>query len=420
MSSVTPQTIMARAKETLNAIGRKGGDAPASLISALADYKALPGDQQTADSEIYQRLELEIGLAEQAAVAQPDRPRVNWPRSLFNSLMVCISIVIMIVVAQLSIFYEDGKSLLVDLKAFQSQRMERHISQLERQLIYAKSEAAGSVTGAGSTNPAVEGASADELTSALALERYYDLFFDLKDADRVVSALVQRSTQFWNESFNPAPVLTPIVAPIQRWYFGSYADIVAQLPPAGSAIPSDPCANYTKILERLGERKGTMWLQLVADGRDACLFSLDNRIANYALTLPSMQEQINLIEARLKPYSVWILPVSFSIFGALMFYMRLILNEQLPTPSLTRVVHRIALSAVAAVVLSLFWSSLFSPNGEFEAVGFTVFTLAFVIGFSIDIFFSYLDRTVAVAVGVIEKDESQSEKGKSLAAAANG
>ena len=62
-----------------------------------------------------------------------------------------------------------------------------------------------------------------------------------------------------------------------------------------------------------------------------------------------------------------------------------------------------ALAALAGVIAGWFWEPAFGTNSEFQSAGLGLFTFAFVIGFSIEIFFSLLDRFVEISRTAITK-----------------
>jgi hypothetical protein len=118
----------------------------------------------------------------------------------------------------------------------------------------------------------------------------------------------------------------------------------------------------------------------------------------YTLTLQAK----NLGEV-LSPYALWILPALYGALGGIMFHMRMILNPLLPNPPLARLIHRIALGALAGMILAWFMAPGTKLGGEVTGIGFSLFTFAFLFGFSLDIFFTILDQFVSMSVAGIKK-----------------
>ncbi len=117
----------------------------------------------------------------------------------------------------------------------------------------------------------------------------------------------------------------------------------------------------------------------------------------------SLTSQIKTLSEVLSPYSLWILPAFYGALGAIMFHMRMILNPLLPNPPLARLIHRIALGALAGMVLAWFVVPGSKLGNEVSGIGFSLFTFAFLFGFSLDIFFTILDQFVSVSVAGIKK-----------------
>jgi len=105
----------------------------------------------------------------------------------------------------------------------------------------------------------------------------------------------------------------------------------------------------------------------------------------------------------LSPYALWILPALYGALGGIMFHMRMILNPLLPNPPLSRLIHRIALGGLAGMILAWFMAPGTKLGGEVTGIGFSLFTFAFLFGFSLDIFFAVLDQFVSMSVAAIKK-----------------
>ncbi len=123
----------------------------------------------------------------------------------------------------------------------------------------------------------------------------------------------------------------------------------------------------------------------------------------FSQSLPDILDLQNKVSARLSTYSFLALPALYGALGSLMYFMRRILDPLLPNPKLTRIVHRVALGALAGMVLAWLWDGMFSENESFKTVGFGLFTLAFIFGFAIDVFFTLLDRLVKLATNGVAR-----------------
>jgi hypothetical protein len=126
----------------------------------------------------------------------------------------------------------------------------------------------------------------------------------------------------------------------------------------------------------------------------------------YTQSIPNILEMQNNVHARLSSYSFIVLPMLYGALGSLMYFMRRVMDPLLPNPKFLRAVHRVALGALAGMVLAWLWDGMFAENGAISTIGFGLFTLAFIFGFSIDVFFTLLERMVKLATnGVIRIGE---------------
>ena len=116
-------------------------------------------------------------------------------------------------------------------------------------------------------------------------------------------------------------------------------------------------------------------------------------LPDYDRFLQDMQQWSNAL-------GLWYLPALYGALGATLFYMRRILDPTVPDPPLARILHRLALGAFAGVIITWFWA----PNRElaegFTSIGLTLFTVAFLIGFCVDVLFALLDRLVTVLMDI--------------------
>jgi len=91
---------------------------------------------------------------------------------------------------------------------------------------------------------------------------------------------------------------------------------------------------------------------------------------------------------------VWVLPLLYGMLGAVIFHMRRLLDPTVPNPPWQRFAYRIVLGGFAGIIFVWFWtpSSLKLSQPAFATL--TSFGLAFLVGFSTDVFFQALDRLV--------------------------
>ena len=125
---------------------------------------------------------------------------------------------------------------------------------------------------------------------------------------------------------------------------------------------------------------------------------------------PSLDEMKARLERIMTPYAFWVLPAIYGALGALIFHLRMLWNPLLPNPSALRIIHRVALGSLAGMILAWFWLPDTTIGSELAKVGFGLFSLAFVFGFSLDVFFAMLDRFVSLSVTAMGKVGAEQAK----------
>lgn len=411
-----------------------------ALDAALAAFRALPPDQRTPDRQPYADLVLETSraLRTPSASTEPEvhRSRERLGFALTVGLCIVLSVASMVVVAQLSMVYRDGQAVLSDLKRLKDSKTERRFSELQRQLVYAGKVAAQAArpqpdAGTSGDRIALDSLAAADRTQALppaadpaalpedpiaermAIAQYYGVLFDLRELDRDIFSVMTRFQTFWQDSYQPVSFLS---GPVKIWRGLSgqevadatpeYRELYAKAKKEGElatadAARFDPCKPlFDKVKGETDPARNANWIKVLSESVSACRFSFDHLLSYNSSALPIFDTYIHETNYRLTPYSTWVMPMAFAVFGALLYYMRFLMNPLLPSPRLSRILHRVSLSALAGVVISLVWSNISSVGAEFQTAGFTVFAVCFLAGFSTDMFFSNLDRWVASASSV--------------------
>ncbi len=90
-----------------------------------------------------------------------------------------------------------------------------------------------------------------------------------------------------------------------------------------------------------------------------------------------------------------VLPALFGMLGCMVYQLRRILNPLVPNLSADRIAIRIALGGLAGVTVSLVLGPLRIVVVNGEKAGMELFGLAFLVGFSVDLFFRLLDGAIA-------------------------
>lgn len=120
-------------------------------------------------------------------------------------------------------------------------------------------------------------------------------------------------------------------------------------------------------------------------------------------TIPSIKEWITRIRQTTSNYSFWLLPGLYAALGSLIYYMRLVLDPDQDDPDLHRIIHRIAMAALAGIVVGWLWQPSLAANVQVQAIGASLFIIAFIVGYSIDVFFILLDRLEKIATAAIQQ-----------------
>jgi hypothetical protein len=108
----------------------------------------------------------------------------------------------------------------------------------------------------------------------------------------------------------------------------------------------------------------------------------------------------------------WILPALFGALGAVIYHLRICADRLRPDPSLGRALMRIFLGAFAGISFGWF----VSPATTNEILGWSLpigaYTIAFLIGYSIDVFYALLDKAVVLISGWVEGLGTQPASGR--------
>jgi hypothetical protein len=109
---------------------------------------------------------------------------------------------------------------------------------------------------------------------------------------------------------------------------------------------------------------------------------------------------LDRIRHRLDVLGLWLLPAFYGMLGALIYHLRVYLNNLRPDPSLLKVALRVCLGGFAGIGIGWFWAN---PNVDgalgVPEITLTAMTLAFLVGFAIDVFLGFLDRLVTLMNG---------------------
>ena len=315
--------------------------------------------------------------------------------SLSTFAFACLSLLMMVVAAYYTQLYSRGGVLLTALKQIEDARPGEKVGQVVRSLLGAqqliqRSFASGEYQ--------------------LVNETYFRLLDELHELDSRMSLYVPMSYDFISEVAHPLHTLQLSLVPPASVY--TPPDISGQpAPPNAAALNQQGwCieeANVPDSAQPIGENNDkfitTLEIFLRDNSRRIAKFVCMEDIHFHPKVLPPISFLITTINDYLRLIGLWVLPSLYGAIGAMIFHMRVVLNPLLPTPSVVRIVHRVALGGFAGIIIAWFWAPVSQKVPEFSSIGFNLFGMAFLIGFSIDVFFAFLDRAVSVIVGGINR-----------------
>lgn len=124
-----------------------------------------------------------------------------------------------------------------------------------------------------------------------------------------------------------------------------------------------------------------------------------NGIGPASIYLNQLDQMIGDFKVRTGLLALWILPAFYGALGAMVYYMRRIIDPTIPDPPFSRLLYRVALGSFAGIILGWFWKPDADIASGFGNPGINVFGWAFLVGFSVEVFFALLDRIVSILTG---------------------
>jgi peptidoglycan/LPS O-acetylase OafA/YrhL len=121
----------------------------------------------------------------------------------------------------------------------------------------------------------------------------------------------------------------------------------------------------------------------------------------YSGSFPDIEALNMRVKDALNLYSLIILPAMFGALGAIVYFLRAFLNPMQPNAGWSRTLYHIALGALAGMIMAWLGMGLLGTDEAFKSIGLGLFAFAFVLGFSIDVFFDMLENLVKAASGAV-------------------
>ncbi|MET2830604.1 hypothetical protein [Mesorhizobium shangrilense] len=353
--------------------------------------------------------------------------------------LLIFSVTIMVLAGHLSQIYNTGVSLLSEIRVLSVSHPDRRFGQLSRQLLAARKEIANSASKSGSLE-----------SQSLGLQAYFQVFDDLRELDLELSQISDRvekysdqasfpiigsklllyyyysfqrylniadsETLIWLQKQHPTPLSSQTSAKNSTTSIGAVPvsalaqPVVAVLSELGLYDQSPFCAQKIDAEKLIKDQvrfiDNVMHYDYFANvAKEYFYANIYNNcfesIKYGPSYIPSMDDFSSSVSSLIAPYAMWILPGLYGAIGATIFYLRMILDPLVPDPSKSRIFHRIVLGALSGMVLAWFWVPDTRFGTDLANIGFSLFALCFIFGFSLDVFFAMLDRFVKVSVGAI-------------------
>ncbi|MBY5774226.1 hypothetical protein HFN63_29700 [Rhizobium leguminosarum] len=282
-------------------------------------------------------------------------------------LLLAISLMLMVVTGYFTVLYNRGTELISRLEQIDASRPAEKMGAVARTWTTATPDKiSGKETGAAS-------------------ETYYKLLDEVRELDNKVKTYVLEYAEF-NQT-NPGLRAFQFISGLA--YASSTAPVAKDGPNVecggvfSGPVPADSTFGTTPPGSILAANRALMV-------NFACAESL--MISPYSM--PSLNQLGGEVRRKMSIYSQWVLPALYGALGALIFYMRAVLNPILPDPPIEKIIHRVALGAFAGIIFAWFWTPPPDAMKEFSGLSVNSFAIAFLIGFGIDVFFTALDRFV--------------------------
>lgn len=363
--------FLADARRVASYGARAGKLRNSDLFWAINAVEALPARVWSAPEMVTLQTALNQAVADIAPATIRDL-QVSDPFTTLTSkrtryTLLAISLILMVVTAYFTVLYNRGTELLSRLDQIDASHPAEKMGAVARTW---KTAAPGKLAGG---------------DDGAANETYYKLLDEVRDLDNKVKTYVLEYEEFNNDS--PG---------LQVLYYFSGLKAADAAPVDKKDLPNVKCGGaFPGLIATDDKFNATPPGSILAENRAlmvnfACAESL--MISPYSM--PLLNQLGGEVRRMMSIYSQWVLPALYGALGALIFYMRAVLNPIIPDPPIEKIVHRVALGGFAGIIFAWFWMPPPDALKDFSGLSVNSFAIAFLIGFGIDVFFTALDRFV--------------------------
>lgn len=373
--------------ELVAAYGQRGGRLQGvELVSAIAAVKRLALPQWSDAAVLGLQTALNRAVQDIAPVLvsdlrdktwKPFDPPPPWYRQPQSLAFVALSLVLLALTSCSSMGYNKGISLNDEITQYLAKNSQNHISDLATILMEPKTTDA----------------------------EYHLAVQELREINESLTSYAGRTADYliqFNEPGSLAGLLFGRAAPVSP--LATQPNVAAldlcgvqEVQAAGARLKAFRVAPSTTQPVPVGQSLVIQQIAALCNEsiRPSLLFGTGTNAFVYQ------------IRDRLDPWRSFYLPALYGAFGATVFYMRRILDPVVRNPPFIRFAIRVAMGAFAGVIVTWFWAPNNQLLNSFSSAGLTLFTVAFLIGFGVEVLFVLLDRLVGGAMAVARGTEGR-------------
>ena len=322
-------------------------------------------------------------------------------RTLYNIAFVLFWAVMIFFVALGTLSHNYGVAIVRSLEELQDNNTGQRIEELVRSIVSSSRTVDPDA-------PPPDTAAAQRTDFAIASTFLANLD-EVRTLDQRTFVAVGNANQFMSENFLALAVVSPTstVKTLLGWQVVNSKQLD---PPDSKGVCGDDQQNA--VAERYERPEfgdtamaGAIRYNDIEGLSFTCMSGFNYHLRDY----PPLQKLIETVNLILNVYGLWLLPALYGALGASMYHLRRALNPILPTPSVLRTINRTIMGAFAGIIIAWFWAPAAQSNVELVNVGFNLFAVAFLVGYGIDVFFTFLDRVLVTATGSIAQLGTKSE-----------
>ena len=438
-----------------------GGQSNAKLVAAIDAVERLPPPQRTLStpavtelSDVYEKSREQVPFRQFYALRNGWRVFPSRRQRWLTAVMVVAAILFMICTLHLTRIYNRGVDISAVLTALEESEAEIRYGELERRLLDAQAQLgdAAFFTVKGAADPKADtvsqplnGVQRGDEQFLLAREASHRLLNELVNLDQKINTVNLFLGRFqWQARYPIAgqqtveayvSTLQETIRSLNGLFFGCPFGIESdggkctyggetsveksQMTYAGAFDPRlsrmrEIFCGKVPLLEDyaqgritkakladmdpfIGQLAYSIDKSLGVDTAAAIVRSCALGLSFYSGSFPDIEALNMQVKDTLNLYSLIILPAMYGALGAIVFFLRAYLNPQEPNAGWSRTLYHVALGALAGMIMAWLGMGLLGNGDGFKSIGLGLFAFAFVLGFSIDVFFDLLENLVRAA-----------------------